>query len=176
MSTIPAEAQTIIDHFDMTKIPHEGPWFSPTIRSSDIVDGALASRYQGKRSLYSAILAVFTAIDFSAMHRLQTDEVWHFYGGCPMELLLLYPDGSGEIRCLGKNVATGESPQILVSAGTWMGGSPIGQEDLAYTFAGNTLAPGFEYDDYIPGFRETLVSAYPEFAETIVALTREGES
>ena len=176
MRIIPVEAQAIIDHFDMTKIPHEGPWFVSTFKSADIVGGAVASRYQGNRSLYSAILAVFTARDFSAMHRLQTDEIWHFHSGCPMEMLLLYSDGSGEIRSLGNNIAAGELPQILVRAGTWMGASPIGPEDEAYTFAGNTLAPGFEYEDYVPGFREALVSEYPKFAQMIVALTREGES
>ena len=108
--------------------------------------------------------------------KLLTDEIWHFYGGWPMELLLLYPDGSGETRRLGNNVLAGESPQIMVSAGTWMGSSPIGPEDVTYTLAGNTLTPGFEYDDYIPGFREELVSAYPHFAERIVPLTRDGET
>ena len=176
MSIVPPEAQAIIDQFSMSKIPHEGPWFAPTAKSSEILEGAAASRYKGERYLYSAILVLFTREDFSAMHKLLTDEIWHFYGGWPMELLLLYPDGSGETRRLGNNVVAGESPQIMVSADTWMGSSPIGPEDVTYTLAGNTLTPGFEYDDYVPGFREELVSAYPDFAERIVTLTRDRET
>ena len=172
MSIIPAEAQAIIDQFGMTRIPHEGPWFAPTAKSTEIIEGTAAPRYKGDRYLYSAILAVFTREDFSAMHKLLTDEMWHFHGGWPMELLLLYPDGSGETRRFGNNLSAGESPQLLVSAGTWMGASPIGPNDEVYTFAGNTLSPGFEYDDYIPGTREELVTGYPDFADRIVALTR----
>ena len=173
MSTIPAEAQSIIDQFSMSKIPHEGPWFAPTAKSFEVLEGVPTLRYKGERYLYSAILVLFTREDFSAMHKLLTDEIWHFYGGWPMELLLLYPDGSGETLRLGNNITAGECPQILVKSGTWMGASPIGPEDVAYTFAGNTLAPGFEYDDYIPGFRDELVSTYPDFVERVVALTRD---
>ena len=171
MSIVPSEAQAIIDKFGMSKIPHEGPWFSPTAKSSEILEGVSAERYKSERYLYSAILVLFTRDDFSAMHKLLTDEIWHFYSGWPMELLLLYPDGSGETRHFGNNVAAGESPQILVSAGTWMGAIPIGSGD-AYTLAGNTLSPGFDYEDYTPGYRGELVSTYPDFEERIVGLTR----
>ena len=160
----------------MTRIPHEGPCFAPTAKSYEVLEGLPASRYTGERSLYSAILAVFTREDFSAIHKLLTDELWHFHGGWPMELLLLYPDRTGEKKRFGSNLAAGESPQILVRAGTWMGASPIGPDDEVYTFAGNTLAPGFEYTDYIPGIREELFSAYPEFVDRIAELTREEES
>ena len=176
MIAVPAEAQAIISHYRMTRIPHEGPWFAPTAKSDEVLEGLPASRYAGERSLYSAILAVFTREDFSAIHKLLTDELWHFHGGWPMELLLLYPDGTGEKKRFGSNLAAGESPQILVRAGTWMGASPIGPDDEVYTFAGNTLAPGFEYTDYIPGIREELFSAYPEFVDRIAELTREEES
>ena len=107
MSTIPAEAQSIIDQFSMSKIPHEGPWFAPTAKSFEVLEGVPTLRYKGERYLYSAILVLFTREDFSAMHKLLTDEIWHFYGGWPMELLLLYPDGSGETLRLGELRASG---------------------------------------------------------------------
>ena len=169
---MPPAAQAIIDHFKMQNIPHEGPWFLQTYKSDDVIEGALAARYPTKRWAYTAIYALFTRGDFSAMHRLATDEMWHFYGGSPTRMLLLYPDGHGETRIWGSDVLKGEEPQILVPRGTWMGARPIGDGKTAYSFGGNTLSPGFEYDDYEPGYRDELTALYPKFAAEIAELTR----
>ena len=88
---MPVAAKAIIDHYHMQNIPHEGPWFLQTFKSDEVIEGALAERYQGKRWAYTAIYAVFTRSDFSAMHRLATDELWHFYGGSPAPTLHPYP-------------------------------------------------------------------------------------
>lgn len=170
---MPAAAKAIIDHFHMQNIPHEGPWFLQTHKSDDVIEGALAERYPGKRWAYTAIYAVFTRSDFSAMHRLATDELWHFYGGSPAQILLLYPDGRGEVKIWGSNILKGEEPQIMVPRGTWMGARPIGDPKTAYSFGANTLAPGFEYSDYEPGYRDELVALYPKFAGQITELTRD---
>ena len=170
---IPEAAQALIDHFGMQKIPHEGPWFLQTHKSDEVIEGALSRRYRGVRYAYTAIYAVATRDEFSAMHRLQTDELWHFYGGNPTEVLLLYPDGTGEIKVLGADVLGGEHPQIMVPRGTWMGARPLGDDATAYTFASNTLAPGFEYADYEIGYRDELSVSYPRFREKIAELTRE---
>jgi predicted cupin superfamily sugar epimerase len=116
---------------------------------------------------------ILTHRDFSAMHRLATDEMWHFYGGTPAMLLLLYPDGHGETRIWGSNVLAGQEPQILVPRGTWMGAIPLGAPQSAYSFGGNTLSPGFEYADFEAGSRADLIARYPRFARQITALTRQ---
>lgn len=170
---MPPAAKAIIDHYHMQNIPHEGPWFLQTFKSDDVIEGALAERYKGKRWAYTAIYAVFTRSDFSAMHRLATDELWHFYGGSPAQLLLLYPDGRGEVKIWGSDVLKGEEPQIMVPRGTWMGARPIGDPKEAYSFGANTLSPGFEYADYEPGYRDELVRLYPQFARAITELTRD---
>lgn len=169
---MPPAARAIIDHYHMQNIPHEGPWFLQTFKSDDVIEGALAERYPSKRWAYTAIYALFTRSDFSALHRLVTDEMWHFYGGSPARILLLYPDGRGETRIWGGDVLKGEEPQILVPRGTWMGARPIGDAQTAYSFGGNTLSPGFEYDDYEPGYRDELTALYPGFAAEIAELTR----
>jgi len=169
---VPQAARAIIDHYHMQNIPHEGPWFLQTHKSDDVIEGALADRYRTKRWAYTAIYALFTRSDFSALHRLATDEMWHFYGGSPTQILLLYPDGRGETRVWGSNVLKGEEPQILVPHGTWMGARPIGDPKTAWSFGGNTLSPGFEYDDYEPGYRDELTALYPKFAAVITELTR----
>lgn len=169
----PRAAQALIQHFHMENIPHEGPWFAPTFRSNDVIDGTLTVRYPSSRRTYNAIYFIMTHHDFSAMHRLTTDEIWHYYGGNPAMLLLLYPDGHAETRIWGNNVLAGQEPQILVPHGTWMGAIPIGAPQTAYTFGGNTLSPGFEYEDYEQGYRNELTARYPEYARQITELTRQ---
>lgn len=167
-------ALDLIQHLNMEKIPAEGPWFTLSYRSEDSLTGdQLPARYRGAAHVAgSAIYALVTREDFSAMHLLQTDELWHFYGGDPLELLLLHPDGHGETTVLGPDILHGQRPQIRVPRGVWMGARPIGASADTYTFFGNTLAPGFEYGDFAIGYRDELQQQYPKFAAQIAALTR----
>jgi predicted cupin superfamily sugar epimerase/mannose-6-phosphate isomerase-like protein (cupin superfamily) len=169
------KALEIIKHLNMAQIPAEGPWFTLTYRSDDALPGdQLPTRYHGVPHVAgSAIYTLQTNEDFSAMHLLQTDELWHFYGGDPLEVLLLYPDGHGETAILGPDVLHGQRPQIVVPRGVWQGSHPLGSGPAAYTFFGNTLAPGFEYADFAIGYRDELQKQYPKFAALITALTRD---
>ncbi len=166
-------AKKLIDRFKMERLPQEGAWFAPTYRSAETVAlaGARASRYGGPRAAYSAIYCLITHEDFSGLHRLATDELWHIYDGAALELLLLPSEGRGELVTLGRNVAVGERPQFLVPRGAWQAARPIGGDD-AWTFLGNTLAPGFEYADFEIGYRDELTARYPAFGEKIAELTR----
>ena len=105
---------------------------------------------------------------FSAMHRLPIDEVWHFYRGDTMELLLLHPDGQAEVRLLGDG--DGELVQTVVPAGCWMGARVAG--DGAWSLIGTTMAPGFMPADYEGGDVEELCRRYPEREGMIRALCR----
>ncbi len=159
----------------MSRIPEEGAWFALTYVSGDAVAAeALPARYAGSgpRPLGNAILALVTRADFSAMHRLRTDEVWHFYGGDAAELVLLHADGRGEVVRLGPDTPAGDRAQFTVAAGTWMGARPAREAENAYSFFGCTLAPGFDYGDYEAGWREELVAGWPAAADLIAALTR----
>lgn len=168
---MPARARHLIERFKMELIPQEGAWFAPTYRSSEGVTVAGATRYAGARCACSAIYCVQTRADFSGLHRLATDELWHFYDGFPLELLLLHPDGRGETVRFGRDVAAGEHPQLLVPRDVWQASRPIGGDE-AWTFFGNTLAPGFEYADFEIGYRDELAARYPAFAAKIAELTR----
>jgi uncharacterized protein len=166
-------AQKFIQHFKMEKIPAEGPWFTVTYRSEDVLDSkSLPGRYKSSRVAGTAIYAVQTKEDFSAIHKLMTDEIWHFYGGDPLEMLLLYPDGRGEIVVIGPDIFKGQHPQFVVPRDVWQGSMPIGPESESYSFFGNTLAPGFEFDDFAMGYRAELQEKYPQFADHIARLTR----
>src|SRR5690606_40153176 len=122
----------------------------------------------------SAIYALVTRRDFSAMHRLAQDETWHFYLGDPIELLLLPSDGGlDEVVVLGADLAAGQQPQFTVPAGVWMGARPLRDDPEAFSLFGCTLSPGFADRDYEPGERVALQAAHPAHAALIAALTRE---
>jgi predicted cupin superfamily sugar epimerase/quercetin dioxygenase-like cupin family protein len=157
----------------MQKIPDEGAWFALTYRGTDPIPVGAIERYgQAPHVTGSAIYALATTEDFSALHQLQTDEIWHYYSGDPLELLLLHPDGHGEVVVLGPEVLKGQSPQFTVKRGVWQGARPINASKDSYTLFGCTLAPGFEYGDFTMGYRDALQKSYPQFATQIAALTR----
>jgi predicted cupin superfamily sugar epimerase/mannose-6-phosphate isomerase-like protein (cupin superfamily) len=167
-------AGRLVAHFHMQRIPEEGAWFAVTYTSEDRVDGAqLAPRYAGQPHAFGgAIYAVVTARDFSAMHRLKTDEVWHFYSGTPLKLLLLYPDGKGRTVTLGPNVLGGQFAQFTVPKGVWQGAAPVSATARSFSFVGTEMAPAFEPSDFEIGYRDDLQRRYPAFARRIRRLTR----
>ncbi len=166
-------AARLIEHLKMEKIPVEGCWFALTYTSTiKLPAEALPERYGSPRTAGGAIYALVTREDFSGLHKLKTDEVWHFYGGDPMEILLLHPDGRSEVVVLGSDVLAGQHPQFTVPAGAWMGARPVKASAEAYGFFGTTMAPGFDYADFEVGYRDELQAKYPAQRELIAALTR----
>lgn len=167
-------AARLIEHYAMQRIPDEGPWFSLTYTSEDRLEGAgLPARYAGRAHAGgSAIMLLETPRDFSAMHRLRTDEVWHFYGGAPIEMLLLYPDGHGRRITLGPDVLAGQWRQFTVPRDTWQGSRPLGNAPGTYSLAGDQLSPGFDAADFDVGYRDELQRRYPAYAAQIRRLTR----
>lgn len=166
-------AQELINRLRMEKIPIEGAWFSLTYTSPDRIPvGGLPARYRASRPAATAIYGLVTRNEFSALHRLKTDEIWHYYAGVPLELLLLYPDGHTLVVTLGPDVLGGHHPQFTVHAGTWMGARPQSDTLEAYTLFGRTMSPGFDYADYEPGYRIELQKAYPAQTALIEKLTR----
>ena len=151
--------------------PREGGYFAESYRSGERLPGeALPRRYGGERTLATAIYYLLTRETFSRMHRLASDEVFHFYLGDPVQMLQLLPDGSGRRLTLGADLAAGMRPQLLVPRHAWQGSRllPGGR----WALLGATVSPGFEYADYEDGDRHALTSAYPQCREEIEALTR----
>lgn len=167
-------AGKLVLHYHMRLVPQEGVWFAVSYSSDDQIDGgALPARYAGRaHAAGSAIVAVATTRDFSAMHRLQTDEVWHFYGGSPLDIVLLYPDGQGRRVTLGSRVLAGELPQVTVPHGVWQGSAPHDTSAGAYSFVGTQLSPGFDSADFEIGYRDDLQRRFPAFRKDIARLTR----
>ncbi|WP_105970404.1 cupin domain-containing protein [Streptomyces geranii] len=153
----------LIAHYGLEPIPREGGLFRRTWAGPERADG----RPEG-----SAIVALLTSApgDFSALHRLPSDEIWHFYLGDPLELLLLAPDGSSRAVVLGPGVLRGQELQFTVPAGTWMGGRVVAGG--AWTLFGCTMAPGFTYEGYEHGDAAGLAARYPAEAARIGELCR----
>jgi predicted cupin superfamily sugar epimerase len=159
-------AQELIAFFGLQPLPLEGGFFRETYRSSESLSAAsLPSRYGRDKSLGTAIYYFLTPDTFSALHRLPTDEIFHFYLGSPVEMLQLYEDGRGRVMTLGSDVLAGQSPQLVVPAGVWQGSclAPGG----TFALLGTTMAPGFDFADYEPGDGACLSAQYPEFEELI---------
>ena len=118
----------------------------------------------------TAILAMYCEHPFSAscFHRLDYDEVWHFYGGDPLRLFLLYPDGTSNVVTMGNNFAAGEEVQFTIPAGTWQAGELI--PGGRYSLFGCTLGPGFTLEIFEGGTIKELVPQYPEWEEVIKRL------
>ena len=116
----------------------------------------------------SLIYFLLVGADFSALHVLTAAEVYHWYAGAPLELLLLRPDGSTSQVPLGPDLRAGQRPQVVVPAGVWQGSSSTG----AWTLAGATMAPPFTWDGFRLGDRGDLTRRYPAAAARIAALTR----
>ncbi len=143
-------------------------------RTSLALIAGLPARYGGRpHAAGSAIVVVLTAQDFSAMHRLQTDEVWHFYGGAPVSLLMLAPDGGVRTVTLGNDVLAGQLPQVTVPHGVWQGAVPSGTSPARYSFVGTQLSPAFDYADFEMGYRQALQLRYPAAMAAIRERTRD---
>ena len=164
-------ADEIKSLFHLKPHPEEGGYFAETYRPTEsIPEGVLPERYKGIRSYATAIYYLLIPQTFSAVHRLQSDEIFHFYLGDPVEMLQLWPDGSGKILILGPDILSGMQPQIIVPRGVWQGLRLLRGERFA--LLGTTVSPGFEFSDYESGRRDLLVEAYPKFQDLIIALTR----
>ena len=166
-------AKEIIEHLGLQPLPIEGGYFSITYTSNEqIQPGALPERYANARAMGGAIYFFETVEQFSAMHRLPTDELYYYHYGDAMEMLFLYPDGDGETRILGPDLQAGQQPQILAPRDCCHGSRPLAGGEYGFSLGSTSMAPGYdESDPDFPG-RDELIGAYPEFSSLIEALTR----
>jgi uncharacterized protein len=166
-------AEEIIHLLRLEPLPVEGGYYRQTYRADETLGAAtLPARYGAPRAFGGAIYYLLHGEHFSALHRLLTDEIYHFYLGQPVELLLLYPDGHDEVVRLGTGLAAGERPQVVAPRGVWQG-SRLADRSSGFALMGTTMAPAYEQADFELGDRAALIAAYPQRAELIRALTRE---
>ncbi len=125
---------------------------------------------RGQRAAGTAIYYLLEPGAFSEMHVLDSDEIFHFYLGDPVEMIQLYPDGHSVVLTLGQDLQAGEQVQVVVPAGVWQGTRLIGDGKVA--LMGCTVTPGFDFADYRNASADELIAKWPHEADRIRALTR----
>lgn len=158
-----------IEKYNMQAHP-EGGYFAETYRSAEsIPHDALPKRFKGERNFSTGIYFLLESHQFSALHRIQADEMWHFYYGVPLNVFYIDKQGFVQTIKLGDNPENGEVFQAVVPAGVWFGSKPA-QPD-GYSLVGCTVAPGFDFSDFEMASREKLQNDYPQHKEIIGLLT-----
>lgn len=159
--------EDIINLYNMQPLDVEGGMWAAMFRSEEMLPAAVIPGRQGRHNLYGSILYLLTKESVSRMHRLASDEIWHFYMGASCELLVLKPDGNAYTERLGQKLSDGEVVTALVPRGCWQGVRI--HDDGDWALLGTTMSPAYEINDYEDG-TEGLLDDYPDFAELIKPL------
>jgi predicted cupin superfamily sugar epimerase len=163
-------AEYWIKHLGLSPHP-EGGYYSATYKADlTIPAAALPPRFHGSRSASTAIYFLLAGTDFSAFHRLASDELWHFHAGDSLVVHVIDPDGKLSQLQLGHRPDDGEAFQGVVKAGCWFGSRL--KDGRGFALVGCTVAPGFEFDDFELAKRAELTAAYPQHQKLIERLTR----
>jgi predicted cupin superfamily sugar epimerase len=158
-------AQEIKTLLNLDPHPVEGGSFRQTYAAMETLELP-----RGTRSRGTAIYYLLEQGQFSEMHMLDSDEIFHFYFGDPVEMLQLYPDGGSAVLTLGRDLEAGQQVQVVVPAGVWQGMRLIGSGKVA--LLGCTVVPGFNYADYHNATFAELSAKWLEQSDRIKALTR----
>ena len=166
-------AAALVRHYGMEPLPVEGTWFVSTWRSAPATD------LPGGAPVGTAMLGLYTAEppSHSLFHRLTHDEVWHFYGGHPIRLVELHPDGTSVDVVLGPDPLAGHRVQHVIPAGVWQAGELLsidgrhdGEPGGEWALFGCTMAPGFTGTCFQGGTQAELLAGWPERAADITRL------
>jgi predicted cupin superfamily sugar epimerase len=165
------DAQYWIEKLELQPHP-EGGYFRQTYVSEVVIAReALPKPFPGARAASTAIYFLLEGTDFSAFHRLQSDEIWHFYAGGAIVVHVIDAEGEYLKIPLGVELDAGQVPQAVVKAGCWFASEVINGN--GYALVGCTVAPGFDFADFEMAKRVELVAKYPQHRELIERLTRE---
>lgn len=130
----------------------------------------LPENFHGDRPACTHIYYLLQKNEFSAFHKIQSDELWHFYDGDTLVVYEINNDGSLTKHLLGKNIEAGESPFCVIKAGNWFASSL--KADGLFSLVGCTVSPGFDFAEFEMADRNVLISKYPQHKELITGLTK----
>ena len=152
--------------------PHpEGGYFKEVYRSNNIIpQKALPEGFLGDRTIATAIYFLIEKNNFSALHKIKSDETWHFYYGDALEVIEIDENGVLTATAIGNNLLEGDTFQYTVKANTWFGSRV--KSGGNFSLVGCTVAPGFDFNDFELGKKEDLLKLYPQHQKVIVEMTR----
>jgi len=153
--------------------PHpEGGYFRQTYKSDLLIASqALPAGFGGARAASTSICFLLEGKNFSAFHRLRSDELWHFYLGAPLVVHVIDPSGKYSAIQLGSDPEAGQVFQAVVRAGCWFASHVVDWKSWA--LVGCTVAPGFEYEDFELARCEQFGKQYSQHLDLIRRLTRQ---
>lgn len=159
------DATQLKEYFNL--IPHpEGGFYSRTYQSAELIhEECLPLRFNGERHFFSSIYYLLEDIQYSAFHRLLSDELWHFYAGSPLNIYIIDNLGNFELVTLGYNFTNGEVFQAVVRTGNWFAAQPV--QRGSFSFVGCTVSPGFDFNDIEFADPRKLTREFPQHEELI---------
>ena len=163
-------SELLIQKYNLQQHP-EGGWYKETYKSNEsIQEDALPERFEHSRVFSTAIYFLLEQGNFSAFHRIKSDECWHFYAGQTLQVFVLLQNGTLDIINLGSDIRNGEMFQYVVPANCWFASRPAEESD--FCFVGCTVSPGFDFADFELAEAKTLSHQYPQHAIMIRSLCR----
>ena len=163
------KADDIINHLNLEKHP-EGGWFKETYRSDTFIgEDTLPAGYKHGRNLKTVIYFLLKSGEKSASHRLRSDEFWYWHSESSLEVIIIHPDGNLQIELMGTDILNGQSPQLLLPAGTWFAARCTKPQSFALISC--SVTPGFDFSDFELAEREALTKQFPQHQKIINELT-----
>jgi len=161
---------TLIQRYGLEPHP-EGGWYKQTYKCNEqIAAEALPKRFIASRIFSTAIYFLLEKGNFSAFHRIKSDECWHFYAGDPLLIYIIELNGELKVISLGSDHEKGQSFQYVVPANCWFASRPAPGSE--YCFVGCTVSPGFEFEDLELADATELSVMYPKHKSIIIELCR----
>lgn len=163
-------AQAWIDRLQLNQ--HiEGGWYKETYRSSLLLDqSTLPAAFTDHRNACTHIYFLLEQGNFSAFHRIQSDELWHFYAGDGLIIYEIDQQGILKEHLLGNDPDKKQSLFTFIKAGNWFASKPaVGS---TYALVGCTVSPGFDFNDFELADKKQLIQTFPQHAELIEPLCR----
>ncbi len=156
-----------INKLDLLSHP-EGGYFKEVYRSSEKIDlSSLPLGFNGNRSLSTSIYFLLEKGQFSAFHKIKSDEIWHFYDGNPLTIYVINVEGNIEQYKLGLDPDNNFLPQVTIPANCWFAAATKGD----YTLVGCTVSPGFDFHDFTMADRNELINQFPVHRKIIEDFT-----
>jgi len=161
-------AEAVITWLGLEPLGVEGGFYRRVHVSHHNIDTSALGRHSlPMLPLSSVIYYLVTPESISGLHWLAGEEVWTFVLGDPLEQLVLFPAGSGEIRLLGNALETGCLPVSVVPAGCWQGTRLKASDgEYGYALCSTVMSPAFDSTDFRMG-DIGLTELYPGFTSEI---------
>ncbi len=164
------DALFYINHLQL--LPHpEGGYYKETYRSSEKINSsALPGRFNADRNFSTAIFYLLEQQDYSAFHKIKSDECWHYYAGDTLLIHVLYNNGNYACIKLGSEIDKHEVLQFVVPANTWFAAECA--EKSLFVLTGCTVAPGFDFADFDIADKQSLLNEFPLYQHLINRLCK----